>query len=96
MTHFLNDIASGPRIIIVTGHFGSGKTEFSVSLAYALAALRDNGAQWDIIGMSVYPYWARNKGYQNAAMRLIMEAVHNVNLLAKKYGTDVIVTETGF
>lgn len=43
MTHFLNDIASGPRIIIVTGHFGSGKTEFSVSLAYALAALRDGG-----------------------------------------------------
>ena len=63
---------------------------------YNLDALRDNGAQWDIIGMSVYPYWARNKGYKNAAMRLIMEAVHNVNLLAKKYGTDVIVTETGF
>lgn len=63
---------------------------------YNLDALRDNGAQWDIIGMSVYPYWARDKGYKNAAMRLIMEAVHNVNLLAKKYGTDVIVTETGF
>ncbi|MDO4805048.1 MAG: hypothetical protein Q4A32_09550 [Lachnospiraceae bacterium] len=43
MTNFLENIISGPRIILVTGHFGSGKTEFSVSLAFALAALRDEG-----------------------------------------------------
>ncbi len=30
----------GPRKIAVTGHFGSGKTEFAVSLAFALAAQR--------------------------------------------------------
>jgi len=29
----------GPRKIAVTGHFGSGKTEFAVSLAFALRAL---------------------------------------------------------
>lgn len=29
----------GPRKIAVTGHFGSGKTEFAVSLAFALARL---------------------------------------------------------
>lgn len=43
MTTFLNEIINGPRIIIVTGHFGCGKTEFSVSLAYALAGERDRG-----------------------------------------------------
>lgn len=36
---FLEEICAGPRKIAVTGHFGSGKTEFSVSLAFALAAL---------------------------------------------------------
>lgn len=36
---FLEDICAGPRKIAVTGHFGSGKTEFSVSLAFTLAAL---------------------------------------------------------
>ena len=41
MNQFLENIAHGPRIIIITGHFGSGKTEVSVSLAYALAAMRD-------------------------------------------------------
>ena len=39
MTAFMNQMHSGPRKIAVTGHFGSGKTEFAVSLAYALAAL---------------------------------------------------------
>ena len=43
MKNFLKSIATGPRIILVTGHFGSGKTEFSVSLAFALAAMRDEG-----------------------------------------------------
>ena len=40
---FLEKMVNGPRIIIVIGHFGSGKTEFSVSLAYALGELRKAG-----------------------------------------------------
>lgn len=43
MSSFLENMAGGPRIIIVTGHFGSGKTEFSVSLAYALSNLLKEG-----------------------------------------------------
>ncbi len=42
---FLEKMVNGPRIILVTGHFGSGKTEFSVSLAYALGALKKAGDQ---------------------------------------------------
>jgi len=37
MTNFLKQMAFGPRKIAVTGHFGCGKTEFAVSLAFALA-----------------------------------------------------------
>jgi len=37
MSDFLDDMRRGPRKIAVTGHFGSGKTEFAVSLAFALA-----------------------------------------------------------
>lgn len=39
MTDFLKLMAHGPRKIAVTGHFGCGKTEFAVSLAFALAKL---------------------------------------------------------
>ena len=37
MSEFLHLMTAGPRKIAVTGHFGSGKTEFAVSLAFALA-----------------------------------------------------------
>lgn len=56
--------------------------------------LRDNGAKWDIIGMSVYPYWARKR--QPSEMRTIIDCINNIKKVAKKYGTDVIITETGF
>ena len=36
-------MAHGPRKIAVTGHFGCGKTEFAVSLAFALAKLGIKG-----------------------------------------------------
>lgn len=41
MDAFMEQMESGPRIIAVTGHFGSGKTEFCVSLAFALAKLQN-------------------------------------------------------
>ena len=50
-TLFLKNMAEGPRIIIVTGHFGSGKTEFSVSLAFALAAMKREGALSDSLAL---------------------------------------------
>ena len=37
MDAFLQKMATGPRKIAVVGHFGTGKTEFAVSLAFALA-----------------------------------------------------------
>ncbi len=39
MTDFLRLMSEGPRKIAVTGHFGCGKTEFAVSLAFELAKL---------------------------------------------------------
>ena len=61
-----------------------------------LDALREGGAQWDIIGMSLYPYWAKDKGYCNSAARLFLECLSNIKMLTKKYDTDVMIVETGF
>lgn len=41
MNAFWEQMLRGPRIIAVTGHFGSGKTEFCVSLAFELAQRTD-------------------------------------------------------
>ena len=45
MKEFLELMRIGPRKLAVTGHFGSGKTEFAVSLAFALAAEERRGGE---------------------------------------------------
>ncbi len=42
MNAFVEQVCRGPRIVAVAGHFGSGKTELCVSLAFALARLGRN------------------------------------------------------
>ncbi|MDO4171711.1 MAG: glycosyl hydrolase 53 family protein [Prevotellaceae bacterium] len=59
-----------------------------------LEILRKNGAKWDIIGMSIYPYWSRK--HESSVPRLFAECIRNMKALVKKYGTDVMVVETGF
>lgn len=59
-----------------------------------LDVLRENGAKWDIIGMSLYPYWA--KKYEESAPKLFAECMRNIKSLYKKYGTDAMIVETGF
>lgn len=58
-------------------------------------ALRRNGVKWDAIGMSLYPYWSMQSGQVKDEEELLRLAVENVRELKEKYGTDVIVVETG-
>lgn len=61
-----------------------------------LDALRDNGAEWDLIGMSLYPYWTFKGGYEGSVERLMGECIRNINMVVKKYGTDAMIVETGY
>lgn len=56
--------------------------------------LRENGAKWDIIGMSLYPYWSRK--HETVVPKLFSECIRNIKALVKRYGTDVMIVETGF
>lgn len=58
--------------------------------------LRENGAKWDMIGMSVYPYWAIEGKFRPDADSTISDAIANIRHLKEKYGTDVMIVETGF
>ena len=58
--------------------------------------LKENGAKWDMIGMSVYPFWAIEGGFRPDADSTISDAIANIRHLKKKYGTDVMIVETGF
>jgi len=52
--------------------------------------LKNNGAKWDIIGMSVYPYWANLSWNTDDSLALI-----NMKDMIARYQTKVMVAETG-
>ena len=63
---------------------------------YNLDIIKKYGGKFDMIGMSVYPYWAMRSKKEPNADKTISDCVINIRLLAQKYGVDVMITETGF
>ncbi len=57
--------------------------------------LRDNGVKWDIIGMSVYPYWAIEGGREESEIMTLIDSIININHLKNKYGSEIMIVETG-
>ena len=53
--------------------------------------LKNNGAKWDIIGMSVYPEWAHLDWETDVRV-----SVANMKDLVTRYDTKVMVCETGY
>lgn len=57
--------------------------------------LKKNGGKWDMIGMSLYPYWTRMDKQDYTADAVITDCITNINTLSTKYNCDVMVVETG-
>lgn len=57
--------------------------------------LKANGGKWDIIGMSVYPYWAIKYDHEPDAASTLRDAINNIRRLNQRYGCDVMIVETG-
>ena len=53
--------------------------------------LKNNGARWDIIGMSVYPYWANLSWQVDDSLALI-----TMQDMISRYNTKVMVCEAGY
>lgn len=53
-------------------------------------ALKSRGVKWDIIGMSAYPHWAHLDWETEIEM-----SVSNMKEMISRYGTKVMVVETG-
>ena len=61
-----------------------------------LDTLRKYGARWDIVGMSLYPYWALDSGLETDEEEAITHCIQNIGHVWKKYHTPVMIVETGF
>lgn len=54
--------------------------------------LRANGTPWDMIGMSVYPYWSKRDMTQDSSVTDVMD---NIKQLNQRYHCPVMIVETG-
>lgn len=63
---------------------------------YNLGVLKKGGAKWDMIGMSLYPYWAMDGGFRDDAETTITDCIENIRYVSEKFGCDVMIVETGF
>ncbi len=61
-----------------------------------LGILKENGAKWDMIGMSLYPYWAMEGGYRDDAETTITDCIENIRYVSEKFESDIMIVETGF
>ena len=57
--------------------------------------LKKYGVKWDIIGVSVYPYWDRDAGLEKNDEGTIRDFALNIKRMYEKYGTESMVVETG-
>ena len=59
-----------------------------------LDILKNNGAKFDMIGMSLYPYWSEIY-HGKSAEETIGGCMANIQKMKAKYGCDVMIVETG-
>ena len=61
-----------------------------------LDIVKQHGGKFDMVGMSLYPYWARKDHPELNADSIITDCMRNICHVSQKYGCDVMIVETGF
>jgi len=54
------------------------------------------GAKFDMVGMSLYPYWAMEGHPELTADSVITSCMANIRHVSQKYDCDVMIVETGY
>jgi arabinogalactan endo-1,4-beta-galactosidase len=63
---------------------------------YNLGIVLKYGGRFDMIGMSLYPYWAIDSKREPTAEKAIADCMDNIRRVTKKFDKDVMIVETGF
>ena len=63
---------------------------------YNLDIVKKYGGKFDMIGMSLYPYWAMQDHPELNPDGIITDCMANIRHCSEKYGCDVMIVETGF
>lgn len=58
--------------------------------------LRQYGARYDMIGMSMYPYWDMQEHLTDSEEQTLQGVVRNIGLLYEEYGKETMIVEIGY
>ena len=61
-----------------------------------LGILEQYGAQYDMVGMSLYPYWAALEGGRTDADGVIDDCIANIKHVYERFSKESMIVETGF
>jgi len=61
-----------------------------------IGGLKEKGATFDMIGMSLYPYWAQQTDSTFEADQIITDCINNIKRVGEIYQCPVMITEVGF
>ena len=82
-----------PRAIVIV-HLDRGHLQSLYD--YNLDIVKKYGGKFDMIGMSLYPYWAMQDHPELNPDGIITDCMANIRHCSEKYGCDVMIVETGF
>ena len=63
---------------------------------FIFEGLKEYGAKWDMIGLSVYPYWDIDAGLTKTEDETLEKAIANINQLWNLWQTPLMIVETGY
>ncbi len=74
-------------------HLDGGNNQWAYDRMFD--ALEANGGKYDMIGMSLYPYWAEQQGETGGWVKVSDDCIANISHLKQKYNKPVMICEIG-
>lgn len=74
-------------------HLDGGNFQWAYDRMFDI--LEANGGRYDMIGMSLYPYWAEQQGETGGWRKVSDDCIANISHLREKYDKPVMICEIG-
>lgn len=81
-----------PQVKVIV-HLDGGNNQWAYDRMFDI--LENNGGKYDMIGMSLYPYWAEQQGETGGWKKVSDDCISNIKHLKQKYGKPVMICEIG-
>lgn len=74
-------------------HLDAGNNQWIYDRMFDI--LQANGGKYDMIGMSLYPYWAEEAGNEGGWVKIVDDCIANISHVKAKYNKPVMICEIG-